>query len=99
MAHMKVETKNTAGIDKKPRVYFTCHPEDPDTLTSLSDLAVTYAKLNELEKALSLRRTVYELRMKVLGPDHPDTKDALQTLIRSLENTGRHEEAQALKKG
>ena len=28
MAIFKVETKNKTNIDKKPRVYFTCHPED-----------------------------------------------------------------------
>ncbi len=28
MAVIKVETKNKVDIDKKPRVYFTCHPED-----------------------------------------------------------------------
>lgn len=30
MAVFKVETKNKVDIDKKPRVYFTCHPEDFD---------------------------------------------------------------------
>lgn len=28
MATFKVETKNKVDIDKKPRVYFTCHPDD-----------------------------------------------------------------------
>ena len=28
MAAIKVRTKNKIGIDKKPRVYFTCHPND-----------------------------------------------------------------------
>ncbi len=28
MATFKVETKNKLDIDKKPRVYFTCHPDD-----------------------------------------------------------------------
>lgn len=30
MAIIKVESKNQSGIDQKPRVYFTCHPEDFD---------------------------------------------------------------------
>ena len=30
MVEIKVETKNKVDIDKKPRVYFTCHPEDFD---------------------------------------------------------------------
>lgn len=28
MANFSVKTKNEANIDKKPRVYFTCHPDD-----------------------------------------------------------------------
>ena len=30
MAEIKVETKNKIDIEKKPRVYFTCHPDDFD---------------------------------------------------------------------
>ena len=30
MATFKVDTKNKVDIDKKPRVYFTCHPGDFD---------------------------------------------------------------------
>ena len=30
MANIKVETKNKVDIDRKPRVYFTCHPGDFD---------------------------------------------------------------------
>jgi len=30
MAVFKVETKNKVDIDKKPRVYFTCHPDDSE---------------------------------------------------------------------
>ncbi len=30
MASFRVETKNKVDIDKKPRVYFTCHPADFD---------------------------------------------------------------------
>ena len=30
MANIKVETKNQLDIGKKPRVYFTCHPDDFD---------------------------------------------------------------------
>ena len=30
MANIKVETKNKVDIGKKPRVFFTCHPDDPE---------------------------------------------------------------------
>ena len=30
MAEFKVESKNKVEIEKKPRVYFTCHPQDFD---------------------------------------------------------------------
>ena len=28
MVTLQVKTKNNVDIDKKPRVYFTCHPDD-----------------------------------------------------------------------
>ena len=30
MFEFKIETKNKVDIGKKPRVYFTCHPDDFD---------------------------------------------------------------------
>ena len=30
MATICIKTKNESGVDKKPRVYFTCHPTDFD---------------------------------------------------------------------
>jgi hypothetical protein len=30
MANIKIETKNQLDIGRKPRVYFTCHPDDFD---------------------------------------------------------------------
>ncbi len=30
MAFFEVKAKNKVDVDKKPRVYFTCHPEDFD---------------------------------------------------------------------
>lgn len=33
MAVIKVITKNETNIDNKPRVYFTCHPEDFENIS------------------------------------------------------------------
>ena len=37
MADMKVETKNNDRVDRKPRVYFTCHPEDLPLLKKIRE--------------------------------------------------------------
>ncbi len=50
MAVIKVKMKNKKDIDKKPRVYFTCHPEDfekyfnkiCDDILEISDCAIYY---------------------------------------------------------
>lgn len=34
MAIIKIETKNKVDIDKKPRVYFTCHKENIEKILS-----------------------------------------------------------------
>ncbi|KAK4221894.1 hypothetical protein QBC38DRAFT_520823 [Podospora fimiseda] len=47
--------------------------ENPDTLTSMSNLAVSYAKQGNLEKAEELGEEVLRIREKVLGEEHPDT--------------------------
>jgi hypothetical protein len=52
MAIIKIETKNQSDIGKKPRVWFTCHPEDfekyfrkiCDDLFATHDCAVYYTE-------------------------------------------------------
>ncbi len=69
MAEFKVATKNQTGIDKKPRVYFTCHPDDfekyfkkiCDDIFKTHDCAVYYTEnmaetIAEDEKEVDLGR-------------------------------------------
>ncbi|KAM0714640.1 hypothetical protein Q7P37_009938 [Cladosporium fusiforme] len=48
-------------------------PEHPDTLTSMSNLALTYQYQGQYDKAAELGGRVLEIRKRVLGPEHPDT--------------------------
>lgn len=70
MATFKVETKNKINIDKKPRVYFTCHPDDfekhfkkvCDDIFKTHDCAVYYTEdmnetINDDEKEVDLGRS------------------------------------------
>ncbi|MBR6825568.1 MAG: hypothetical protein IKM59_03370, partial [Oscillospiraceae bacterium] len=70
MANFMVETKNRVNIGKKPRVYFTCHPEDFETcfpkickdLFRTHDCAVYYTedmteKLPEADRETDLGRS------------------------------------------
>ncbi|MBR6593776.1 MAG: toll/interleukin-1 receptor domain-containing protein [Clostridia bacterium] len=69
MATFKVETKNKVDIDKKPRVYFTCHPDDfekhfkkvCDDIFKTHDCAIYYTEdmtevIAEDEKQVDLGR-------------------------------------------
>jgi hypothetical protein len=42
----------------------------PDTATSLNNLALTYLRRGESEKALNLQLRALEIRQKVLGDRH-----------------------------
>ncbi|KAL4732890.1 hypothetical protein BDV11DRAFT_210631 [Aspergillus similis] len=50
--------------------------EHPDTLTSMHNLAYTWKYQGRLPDALSLIEVCNKLRNKVLGPDHPDTRES-----------------------
>ena len=52
-------------------------PDHPDTLTSMNDLAVSYAWAGQLDRALPLFEEVLALRKEKLGDDHPDTLTTL----------------------
>lgn len=69
MAVFKIETKNKVDIDKKPRVYFTCHPDDfekyfkkiCDDIFKTHDCAIYYTEdmtefIAEDEKEVDLGR-------------------------------------------
>ncbi len=79
--------------------------DHPDTLTSMNDLAVSYAAAGQHERALKLREETLALRKAKLGPDHRDTLRSMDSLASSYYYTGQyqrglklHEETLALQK-
>lgn len=55
-------------------------PEHPDTLTSMNNLAYTLEFQGKLHGALTLMEESYELRRKVLGPNHLSTRSSSRAL-------------------
>ena len=60
--------------------------EHKDTLSTLANIAYTYAELGDYAKAVEIYEKVYPLRVKVLGKDHEQT---LKTLSRLEEARGK----------
>ncbi|WP_343019020.1 CHAT domain-containing tetratricopeptide repeat protein, partial [Catenibacterium mitsuokai] len=52
----------------------------PDTLTSLSNLAISYFYLGNYNKACELQNIVYNIGKEILGKNHPDTLSTLHNL-------------------
>ena len=52
-------------------------PEHLDTLTCIAGLAGTYRNQGKLDEAEELEVQVMEMKIKILGPEHPDTLKAL----------------------
>lgn len=73
-------------------------PEDPETLTSLSQLSVILLEEGQYAEAEKLQREALAARKRVLGPEHPDTIRSLSRLAGVLSWQGRNAEAEALKR-
>lgn len=58
------------------------------TLTSLSNMAVSYYKLGKHKKALELHEKVYEQRCTLLGKEHSDTKLSYRELTNTRKKLG-----------
>ena len=71
--------------------------DDPDTLRSMNDLAVSYSALGRSAEALKLREETLALRRTKLGPDHPDTLASMNSLANSYSALGRTAEALKLR--
>ena len=56
--------------------------EHPDTLTSMSNLAVTWKCQDRNDEALELMVECVQLYKKILGIEHPDTKLSLDVLYK-----------------
>ncbi len=94
MAVFKVATKNQNDIGKKPRVYFTCHPDDfdkyfkkiCDDIFKTHDCAIYYTEdmteaINEDEKEIDLGRNnlfVVPVTLKLLSKPNRAMDDDIQ---------------------
>jgi eukaryotic-like serine/threonine-protein kinase len=68
-------------------------PEHPDTLKSMSGLALAYAALGRHADALKLQEETLALMKTQLGPDHPATLASMNNLALSYATLGRHADA------
>jgi tetratricopeptide (TPR) repeat protein len=80
-------------------------PGQPETLSSVHNLATTYADLGRAAEALKLFEETLVLMKAKLGPDHSDTLTTMNNLANSYQAVGRpseglklHEETLALQK-
>jgi tetratricopeptide (TPR) repeat protein len=82
------------------RCYETCQvvlgDEHPDTLTSMSNLAVIYWHQGKLQEASDLGERVLEARRRVLGVEHPDTLTSMSNLASLYQHQGKLQKASDL---
>jgi tetratricopeptide (TPR) repeat protein len=70
--------------------------DHPDTLISMTNLALTLSDQGQWEEAEKLELQVTESHKMKLGADHPSTLTSINNLASSLLNQGRWEEAERL---
>lgn len=66
---------------------------DPDTVTSISNLATSYWSQGQWNAAEVLQMQVMETRQRVLGEEHPATVASMDDLALTWKDQGRHSEA------
>jgi len=71
---------------------------DPDTLTSINNLAGLYKSQGRYGEAEPLYKRFYQLSEEVLGPKHPDTLTSINNLAELYKSQGRYGEAEPLYK-
>ncbi|KAG8690041.1 hypothetical protein FRC09_012163, partial [Ceratobasidium sp. 395] len=80
-------------VDARKRALGEQHP---DTLTSISKLALTYQYQGRWDEAAVVQTQVLEARKQVLGERHPDTLSSMDNLASAYQSQGRWDEAEAL---
>ncbi len=63
-------------------------PDDPNTLTSMNNLALGYLDAGEPDKAVPLFEETLKLRKTRLGHDHPDTLTSMNNLASGYRDAG-----------
>ena len=59
-------------------------------------LSVAFSSLGQFEVALRHARRAYDLRLRLLGPEHPDTLSSMHNLAFVLQKLGKFDEARTL---
>ena len=70
--------------------------EHPDTLTSMSDLAMTYSSQGKWNEAEQLNVQVLDMRKKLFGAEHPHTLISMSNIASTYLNQGKWNEAEQL---
>ena len=70
--------------------------EHPHTLTSMSNLALTYLYQGKLNEAVQLNVQVLDMRKKLLGAEHSDTLTSISNLALTYSGQGKLNEAEQL---
>ncbi|RDW85279.1 hypothetical protein BP6252_02869 [Coleophoma cylindrospora] len=70
--------------------------EHPDTLNSISNLALTYSDQGQYQKAEQLGVEVLKKRKGVLGEEHPDTLTSISNLVSIYTYQGQYDKAEKL---
>jgi serine/threonine protein kinase len=93
------DAKTAAELYEAARALYAQHrgPDHPDTLGSMSNLAISYALLGRYTDALTLREETLALMKAKLGPDHPDTLRSMNNLANSYALLGRYTDALTLR--
>ncbi|EHK16959.1 uncharacterized protein TRIVIDRAFT_113898, partial [Trichoderma virens Gv29-8] len=72
--------------------------EHPDTVISLSNLAITYHEQGRYDEAERLKNQVLDLRREILGEKHPNTIRSMVNIAATYYVQGRYDEAERLTK-
>jgi serine/threonine protein kinase len=71
-------------------------PDHPDTLKSMSELAVVYMESDRVNEAMPRVEEAFKLQRARLGPDHLDTLETMLVLSWAYDRAGRLDEATSL---
>lgn len=89
----EAEEQMVATLETRRRALGPTHPE---TLRSMSELALVRADRGELDSAAQLYREALELQTQTLGADHPDTLGTANDLANLLMDRSEYDEAETL---
>ncbi|QRV92253.1 kinesin light chain [Ceratobasidium sp. AG-Ba] len=89
----KKERMNRITVDGTKEVL---GEEDPSTLSSMNNLALTYQNQGKYREAVALQEQLVDIRKRVSGHDHRSTLIAMSNLAGTHYSLGRYTDAQSL---